>query len=333
MTASARKKNTLMKTGPDREPMDDQHKNWLREHFGRRVRFDEPMARHTWFKVGGPAEALATPADMDHLERLLTWCRDSRIAWLILGGGSNLLVRDGGIAGVVISLRRCLTKIESADAGAAGVHLTAQAGVKLPVLCRYCIEHGFSGLNFALGIPATVGGALVMNASTARGSMADVLESLGCLQPGGPRVSFARRDLAFSYRRLAFKPGGDGCGQDPVIVDGTFALQPADRKMLADEAVRILADRAARQPVDQPSAGCFFKNPPAGRSAGELIEKAGLKGRQIGGARVSEKHANFIVNAGGATAGDILDLMDLVQGRVSAEFAVDLLPEVKIVGH
>ncbi|MFZ0133066.1 MAG: UDP-N-acetylmuramate dehydrogenase [Desulfobacterales bacterium] len=312
--------------------MDDLHKNWLGEHFGRRVRFEEPMARHTWFKVGGPAEALVTPADTNALARLLTWCRDSRIPWLILGSGSNLLVRDGGIAGVVISLSRCLKEIELAESGS-GIHVTAQAGVKLPVLCRYCIAHGFSGLNFALGIPATVGGAIVMNAGTARGSMADVLESLGCLHPDGRRVRFARRDLAFSYRRLALKPGGAGCGQDPVIVEGTFALQPADRKMLADEAARILKERAARQPIDQPSAGCFFKNPPAGRSAGELIDKAGLKGRQIGGARVSEKHANFIVNAGGATAGDILDLMELVQGRVSAEFGIDLVPEVKIVGH
>ncbi|MFZ0243635.1 MAG: UDP-N-acetylmuramate dehydrogenase [Desulfobacterales bacterium] len=313
--------------------MNDRHKNWLSEHFGRQVRFDEPMARHTWFRVGGPAEALVTPADTDTLSQLLTGCRAGGIPWLILGSGSNLLVKDGGIAGVVISLRRCLTKIES-TAGSAGVRTTAQAGVKLPVLCRYCIEHGFAGLNFALGIPATVGGAIVMNAGTARGSIADVLQSLACLQPDGRRVRFDRRELDFAYRRLALKPGGAAEGsQDPVIVDGTFALKPADKKRLANEAGRILKERAAKQPIDQPSAGCFFKNPPAGRSAGELIEKAGLKGRQIGGARVSEKHANFIVNAGGASAADILALMDLVQGRVAAEFAVDLVPEVKIVGH
>ncbi|MFZ0614415.1 MAG: UDP-N-acetylmuramate dehydrogenase [Desulfobacterales bacterium] len=313
--------------------MDDLHKNWLNERFGRQVRFEEPMARHTWFRVGGPAEALVTPADTDALARLLTWCRAGRIPWLILGSGSNLLVKDGGIAGVVISLRRCLTKIESAGGGAGG-RITAQAGVKLPVLCRYCIAHGFSGLNFALGIPATVGGAIVMNAGTARGSIADVLESLSCLHPDGRRVKFDRRELDFAYRRLALKPGAAaGSGHDPVIVDGTFALKPADKQLLANEAGRILKERAAKQPIDQPSAGCFFKNPPAGRSAGELIEKAGLKGRQIGSARVSEKHANFIVNAGGATARDILNLMDLVQGRVAAKFAVDLVPEVKIVGH
>jgi UDP-N-acetylmuramate dehydrogenase len=252
---------------------------------------------------------------------------------MVIGGGSNLLVKDGGIGGVVISLVRCLKDIRTTEGGS-DVRLTAQAGVKLPSLCRYCIERGFAGLNFALGIPATVGGAIVMNAGTARGSMADVLESIDCLQPNGRRVRFNRRELDFSYRCLSWKenvPNGEGV--IPIIVDGAFSLKPGDAKMLAVEAEEILKMRTAKQPIDQPSAGCFFKNPAPDRSAGELIEKAGLKGRQIGNARVSTRHANFIVNTGGATARDILALMELVQKRVAEKFEVELVPEVKIVGH
>ena len=314
-------------------PLSTKEKNWLTERFGRHVRFDEPMTRHTYFKVGGPAEAFVTPPDTAGLEQLISWCRSSRQPWMVIGGGSNLLVKDGGIGGVVISLGRCLKDIRATEGGSE-VRLTAQAGVKLPSLCRYCIERGFAGLNFALGIPATVGGAIVMNAGTARGSMADVLKSIGCLQPNGRRVRFDRRELDFSYRCLSWKesvPNGEGVV--PIIVDGSFSLKPGDAKMLTDEAEETLKTRTAKQPLDQPSAGCFFKNPAPDRSAGELIEKAGLKGRQIGNARVSTRHANFIVNTGGATARDILALMEMVQKRVAEKFKVELVPEVKIVGN
>ena len=314
-------------------PLGTNEKNWLTEQFGRHVRFDEPMTRHTYFKVGGPAEAFVTPPDMAGLEQLMSWCRSVRQPWMVIGGGSNLLVKDGGIGGIVISLGLCLKDIRTTEGGS-DIRLTAQTGVKLPSLCRYCIERGFAGLNFALGIPATVGGAIVMNAGTARGSMADVLESIGCLQPDGRWVRFDRRELDFSYRCLSWKgsePNDEGV--IPIIVDGSFSLKPGDAKMLADEAEEILKLRAAKQPIDQPSAGCFFKNPTPDRSAGELIEKAGLKGQQIGNARVSTRHANFIVNTGGATARDILSLMELVQKRVAEKFEVELVPEVKIVGH
>ena len=314
-------------------PLGTKEKNWLTEQFGRHVRFDEPMTRHTYFKVGGPAEAFVTPPDMAGLEQLMSWCRSSRQPWMVIGGGSNLLVKDGGIGGIVISLGQCLKDIRTTEGGS-DIRLTAQTGVKLPSLCRYCIERGFAGLNFALGIPATVGGAIVMNAGTARGSMADVLESIDCLQPDGRWVRFDRRELDFSYRCLSWKGSGPNDeGVIPIIVDGSFSLKPGDAKMLADEAEEILKLRAAKQPIDQPSAGCFFKNPTPDRSAGELIEKAGLKGRQIGNARVSTRHANFIVNTGGATARDILSLMELVQKRVAEKFEVELVPEVKIVGH
>lgn len=314
-------------------PLSTTEKNWLTERFGRHVRFDEPMTRHTYFRVGGPAEAFITPPDTAGLEQLMRWCRAGRQPWMVIGGGSNLLVKDGGIGGVVISLSRCLKDIQTSEGGR-DVRLTAQAGVKLPSLCRYCIEHGFAGLNFALGIPATVGGAIVMNAGTARGSMADVLESVGCLQADGRWVRFDRRDLDFSYRCLSWKGSGPtGDGEAPIIVDGSFSLKPGDAKMLAVEAEEILKLRTAQQPLDQPSAGCFFKNPAPDRPAGELIEKAGLKGRRIGGARVSTRHANFIVNGGGATARDILALVELVQKSVAETFEVELVPEVKIVGH
>jgi UDP-N-acetylmuramate dehydrogenase len=318
---------------PDSMALTATDKTWLTEQFGGHVRFDEPMTRHTYFKVGGPAEAFVTPPDTAALESLMRWCRAGGHPWLVIGNGSNLLVKDGGIGGVVISLSRCLKDIRPTEGGS-DVRLTAQAGVRLPSLCRYCIEHGIAGMNFALGIPASVGGAIVMNAGTTRGSMADVVASIGCLQSDGRWVRFDRRDLDFSYRCLSWKASGPtGDGEATIIVDASFSLKPGDARKLSEEAAQILKARAEKQPVDQPSAGCFFKNPASGRSAGELIEKAGLKGRQVGGACVSTRHANFIVNTGGATARDILGLMKLVQERVADKFAVELIPEVKIVGH
>jgi UDP-N-acetylmuramate dehydrogenase len=315
-----------------RRPLSTTDKKWLAERFGRHLRFEEPLARHTYLKVGGPATAFVSPPDAAALQLLIRWCAAGRHRWLIIGGGSNLLVRDGGFEGIVISLSRCLKDIRSAAAGSDFL-VTAQAGVKLAVLCRYCIENGLAGLNFALGIPGTVGGAVVMNAGTARGWMADVVESVGCLQPDGSRVRFERRELDFSYRCLSWKQERTSTALEaPIVVDGSLRLHPDSPRRLAAEAEEILKSRAAKQPVRQPSAGCFFKNPARGPTAGELIQRAGLKGRRIGGAEVSPRHANFIVNRGGATASDILALMELVQRHVAEKFAVELVPEVKIVG-
>ncbi len=291
------------------------------------------MSRHTYFRVGGPAEALVSPLDLESLQRLVRWCTSEGHQAFVLGGGSNLLVKDRGIAGVVISLRRSLRDIKVVVAGKQPM-VTAQAGVNLQAFCRFCAKQGMSGMNFAVGIPGTVGGAVMMNAGTTLGTIADVIESVGCLLWDGRTVRYERGLLEFSYRRLSWeKTRPVNAADSPIVIDGCFRLKAGDASILRKEAADLLKTRAEKQPLNQPSAGCFFRNPVGGPAAGELIDRCELKGCRIGKAQVSTKHANFIVNLGGASARDILSLMELVRKRVADQFKVDLEPEVKIIGH
>jgi UDP-N-acetylmuramate dehydrogenase len=308
-------------------------RHWLNKTFGRQVKFDEPMTRHTYFRVGGPAEAYVSPTNIEDLTQLIRWCSAQGHKALIIGGGSNLLVKDGGIAGIVISLRQCLTDIKVVGSGKNPV-VTAQAGVSLQALCRFCAKQGLGGLNFAVGIPGTVGGAILMNAGTKLGAMADVIDSIGCLHWNGRTRRYQRKELNFSYRNLAVEVNQAVVDSErPIIIDGHFQLETSDSSMLQQEAKDLLKERLETQPVELPSAGCFFKNPIDGPSAGELIERCELKGYRIGDAQVSGKHANYIVNLGDASARDILSLMELVKTKVADQFKVDLEPEVKIVGN
>jgi UDP-N-acetylmuramate dehydrogenase len=308
-------------------------RRWLAENYGQQVRFDEPMARHTYFRVGGPAEALVSPLDLESLQRLVRWCTAEGNKAFVIGAGSNLLVKDRGITGVVISLRRCLREIQ-VSVGGKQPKVTAQAGVNLQAFCRFCAKQGMSGMNFAVGIPGTVGGAVMMNAGTAMGTIADVIDSVGCLLWDGRTVRYERGLLEFSYRHLAWtKHRSLGVAETPIVIDGCFRLNAGEISLLQKEAADLLKTRAEKQPVDQPSAGCFFKNPADGPTAGELIDRCELKEYRIGNAQVSTKHANYIVNLGGASARDILSLMDLVRKKVADRFKVELELEVKIVGH
>jgi UDP-N-acetylmuramate dehydrogenase len=212
--------------------------------------------------------------------------------------------------------------------------VTAQAGVNLQSLCRYCAKQGLSGMNFAVGIPGTVGGAVVMNAGTSMGTMGDVIDSIGCLLWNGQIVRYERSMLEFSYRSLSWiENRSAGHTETPIVIDGCFRLKTSAASLVRKEAETLLRTRTENQPVDQPSAGCFFRNPANGPAAGFLIERCELKGYRIGNAQVSTKHANFIVNLGGASASDILSLMELVRKKVADRFKVNLEPEVKIVGH
>jgi UDP-N-acetylmuramate dehydrogenase len=207
------------------------------------------------------------------------------------------------------------------------------AGVRMQVLCRFALEHGLAGLNFALGIPGTVGGGIMMNAGTAYSWIENVLEAVTVLLPNGQIQEITRDRLKFSYRNLSLNMGLNQEFQaHPVIIDGSFCLHPADPVKLKAEAKKILKMRIKRQPIGYPSAGCFFKNPADGKTAGQLIDLAGLKGKAIGGAEVSSKHANFLVNTGQATAADFLALMEFVHETVLKMFDIDLESEVKIVG-
>jgi len=307
--------------------------NWLNNLFGSCIKFGEPMSRHTYFRVGGPAEAFICPDNTEKLKELLRWAGDKKIPYTVMGDGSNLVVRDKGIPGIVIVLTKCLNRISRSGGNGESVLIEAMAGVRTQTFCRYAIEEGLSGLNFALGIPGTVGGAIMMNAGTSSGSISDVLDSVNVMLSSGTMLRIKREELDFSYRKLSWNKIITGSHrEEPIIINGCFRLFQSDPVELKKEARTILKKRRDNQPIGTASAGCFFKNPPSGKTAGQLIDMAGLKGTRIGGAEVSARHANFIVNTGAASASDILGLMQLVQETVFKKLNIRLEPEVKIVG-
>jgi len=309
------------------------HKKWLNDRFGNQVRFNEPMSRHTSLRVGGPADAYIAPNNPADLGALCQWCRQNNLPRLIVGNGTNLLVLDGGIGGIVISLKHCcrarqLTRNENGRG-----QIVAGAAIPLSALCNDAIRHGLKGLNFALGIPGTLGGAIMMNAGTVSGCMGDVITQVTVLTAAGEIRHYGKKALTFEYRRMTWNPEFIAATADlPLILEGTLQLAIADGTELKSEAEAILKHRAKSQPLHRWSAGSFFKNPPSGPTAGQLIDQAGLKGTQVGGARISEHHANWIVNTGKATATDVIQLKDLIQSTVSDLYTVDLEPEVQIVG-
>ena len=305
-------------------------RDWLSSHVSGTVKFDEPMSGHTSLKVGGPAEAYVQPGDIEDLMMVIEWSVENRIPFMVIGNGTNLLVTDKGIPGIVIVLNKCLKSIRKAGEQSDHTLVNAMAGAKLQTLCRYGIRQGLAGLNFALGIPGTVGGGVRMNAGTALGSMSDVLTAVTVLMSDGEMKRLRRETLHFSYRRLTFEDTDSG--DPPIILDGCFRLRKSASDTLQREAEEILSNRKKREPLTYPNAGCFFKNPSPECPAGRLIDEAGLKGRKIGGAQVAEKHANYIVNRGNASADDILTLMSLIQETVRQQHNIDLVPEVKIVG-
>lgn len=315
-------------------PLTSQHRTWLRHNLGARVQFDESMREHTSLRIGGPAEAYVTPHELDELVKVVKWSHRRQLPLLVIGNGTNLLVKDRGIKGIVINLAQGLNQIRMGAQHAGRTIVYARAGAKLNTLCRFALNMSLAGMNFALGIPGSVGGGICMNAGTSLGSVAKVLHCITILHPDGTIESYQRAQLTFGYRKLSW-PVDKGFAQmkPPLIVEGGFALTAGDNAGLQREARQILQKRGATQPLERLNAGSFFKNPPNGQSAGELIERAGLKNKTIGGARISARHANFIINTGRASAADILALMELVQDTLNKKFNIFLEPEVKIVGE
>ncbi len=292
------------------------------------LRQDEPLSAHTSFRIGGPVDLFAVPADREDLAVLLRFLRAQGLAFFVLGGGTNLLVRDKGFRGVAISLRR-LQRIaierEYRSIGGAYTAIRAEAGALLSRLLSFSLDEGLTGLEFATGIPGTVGGAVRMNAGTAGGEMGDVIDSVTLLDPDGNQHVCDRETLAFGYRTADI-------ADDEVVLDALLVLRRDDPEQIKAR-VRGLRDKRKKiQPRGLPNAGSVFKNPIEG-PAGKLIEAAGMKGRSVGGARVSERHANFIVNAGRATARDVLTLMDQVQQAVRDAYGVLLEPEIRVIGE
>lgn len=297
------------------------------ENFKGEIRLNEPMSRHTSFRIGGPADVFAVPRDRSDLSLLIRETAARKLPVFILGAGTNLLVRDGGIRGVVISMER-ISGIEEErryrSIGGMYCVVRAEAGAMLPRLLGVAAERGLSGLEFAAGIPGTVGGAVCMNAGTSKGEIGDVIDSVTMVSPS-EEVIKTREEMEFGYRRASIPAGH-------VVVETRLVLRLDDTERIKVRVQDILKRRQQTQPLTLPNAGSIFKNP-LDEAAGWLIEKAGLKGAAVGDAEVSERHANFIVNKGGAKAGDVIRLMEMVQARVLEVHGVRLEPEIKIIGE
>ena len=304
----------------------------------------EPLARHTTFRIGGPADLWATVNDPNQLRALADLAAENSIPAAIVGGGSNVLVSDAGVRGLLIANRTRGFGMEMGERGTAG-RLVAESGVALAGLARWTIREGWAGLEWAVSVPGTVGGAVIGNAGAHGGCIADNLAWASVAYPGQAPRRLARVEFDFTYRSSALKQqpcaalacanhlaGGrmDAANPGPVVLAAAFELQPGDAAELAGRAERYLARRRETQPVE-PSAGSIFRNP-AGDYAGRLIEAVGLKGHRCGGAQVSPRHANFIIKTGDASAADVLALMTLIQRRVCEQYGITLTPEIVLLG-
>lgn len=303
--------------------MDRRQKEELTRLAGQAIRFNCPMAGYTTFRVGGQAEALYEAFDLEVLKRVLAYLDKGHIPYLVVGRGSNILVKDNGLEGLVILLGGSLARVEEKETD--DISVLAGAGLHLVELLSYCRSSGLGGLEFLSGIPGTVGGAVAMNAGAFGEEIASRVKEVHMVDKRGDLIVRDRSsELEFSYRKLNMEKGN-------VIVRVRFRLTSEAEGTVAKRISDYLKRKKESQPLEYPSAGSVFKNPPDDY-AGRLIEKAGLKGKKIGGAMISEKHANFIVNTGGAKAKDILDLIYLSQETVKKETGIQLEPEIRVVG-
>ena len=281
---------------------------------------DEPLSEHTTFKIGGPAKLFVMPDDPTEVAEVIALCKEASIPSFILGAGSDLLVADEGYEGVIIALAEDLLAVTADD-----TRLTCQAGVPIAEASEMACELGLSGLEFACGIPGSVGGACFMNAGAYNGCVADVLESVRVLYPDGTTRELNVEELNLGYRKSRIADEG------LVVLSATFALNRGDQETIRATMEDLTQRREEKQPLDLPSAGSTFKRP-EGHFAGKLIMDAGLMGYQVGGAAVSTKHAGFVVNLGGATAADVRAVIKHVQDEVERQFGVRLEPEVRFLG-
>ncbi len=281
---------------------------------------NEPLREHTTFKIGGPADLFVMPEDAEEIQDVVAACVEARVPYFLLGCGSDLLVSDEGYRGVIVSTVDGLVNV-TVD----GEEMTCQSGVSLREASEMACELGLSGLEFACGIPGSVGGACFMNAGAYDGCMADVLKSVRALMPDGTVQTLAVGELDLGYRQSRVRSEG------LVVLSATFCLREAEPEKIREKMDDLTARREEKQPLEYPSAGSTFKRP-EGFFAGKLIGDAGLKGYQVGGAAVSRKHAGFVVNLGGATAADVRAVIEHVQDEVDRQFGVRLEPEVRFLG-
>jgi UDP-N-acetylmuramate dehydrogenase len=281
----------------------------------------EMMGDHTSFKIGGPADIMVLPTTIEEVQHALLVCRESRVPYYVIGNGSNLLVRDKGIRGVVIKIAENFS-----DVVIDGTRIKAQAGILLSVLAKKIMRESLEGFEFASGIPGTLGGAVSMNAGAYGGEMKDVVIGASVLDHDCKVAYLDREQLAFEYRNSLVQKEGF------IVMEVDIALEKGDVERIKEITADITMKRTTKQPLHLPSAGSTFKRPP-GHFAGKLIEDAGLKGVRVGDAQVSELHSGFVVNVGHATAADVIHLIKLIQKVVRDQFEVELHPEVRIVGE
>lgn len=287
---------------------------------GSGIFMEEPMKKHTTFRVGGPADVLVQP-DETALAAILALCRQYHVSYSFIGNGSNLLVGDKGIRGVVIEMTDPMGNIE-----VDGTKITAQAGAMLSKIANTAASNGLGGMEFAAGIPGSVGGAVVMNAGAYGGEMKDIIEKVYVLDENGAQLELDRDALDLCYRHSCIPE------KKYIVTKVVLELVPRNEAEIRSEMKELNEKRAEKQPLQYPSAGSTFKRP-EGYFAGKLIMDAGLRGYQVGGAQVSEKHCGFVINKGDATAADICQLMRDVSDKVQAQFGVVLEPEVKMIGE
>ena len=295
-------------------------KREIQENTRGMILFDVFMNQYTSLGIGGPADALAFPEDEKDLGVLVSMAQRRNIPYYVIGRGTNLLIRERGIRGLVMNLSSGFGKISNA-----GKRISAGAGILLTEMIRFAMERGLSGLSPVYGVPGTVGGGLAMNAGAWGTDVGQRAESIAVMNRDGRVRRLSRETLAFGYRRLDLEEGS-------IILEGTLLLEPQSPEKTREEITHYQKKRQQTQPLQFPSAGSIFKNP-SGFSAGKIIEEVGLKGRGVGGAEISVIHGNFIINTGGATADHVLELVHLIQDRVHRERGITLEPEVRIIGE
>lgn len=278
-----------------------------------------PLSKYTFTKTGGPAEFLAFPKNIDQLEKLVQVTRENNIPLTVIGNASNLIIRDGGIDGLVV----ILTEMNQITVN--GTEVTAEAGARIIDTAFTAAKAGLSGMEFAAGIPGSVGGGVFMNAGAYGGETQEVVKTVNVMTKDGEFKTYSNEEMEFSYRHSLVQENGD------IVLSATFELKKDEKDKILDEMNYLNALRRYKQPLEYPSCGSVFKRP-KGHFVGPMIIKAGLQGKQIGGAQDSTKHAGFIVNKGDATATDYLDLIHLIQKVIKEKYDIDLHTEVRIIG-
>ena len=294
----------------------------IAESFGCNYTENESMSEHTTFRIGGPADLFVVPTTVEGLAAVVSACNKEGVYCFILGNGSNVLVSDKGIRGVVVSTAACLNNIELIGA----YEIKCGAGVKLSRLSDFACENSITGAEFAWGIPGTVGGAVYMNAGAYDGEMKDILVSCEYLTPDGELHTMLADEMDLSYRHSAFSENGY------VIVSATVRLKAGDKGEIRAKMDDFMHRRKSKQPLEFPSAGSTFKRPVGGFAAA-LIDECGLKGYSVGGAEVSEKHAGFVINKGGATCFDVMRLVEHIKKEVFLKKSINLECEIRVIGE